>query len=65
MNEFGFEKLEAELTQEIKEAIEAAIKDETVLFEVQPTEGVIQLAASAAAKVLVAFERSYQLDQGE
>lgn len=56
------EKLKEDLVEEIAQEIYVlSQKGESKVNEVQPPESVIQLAAEAAASVLLAFERGYRM----
>lgn len=57
------EDLKINITEEIAAAI-GDLSDEKKMFirAIQPPESIIQLAAEAAASVLMAFERGYRMD---
>lgn len=56
------EKLKENIAEELfHEICDWAEKEGTFLQEVQPPESVVQLAAEAAASVIMAFERGYRM----
>lgn len=68
MNDAEFQDLEDRLTEEMEcvlaDTAEQGEHDKeglapSVLFEIQPTEAAIKLAARAAAAVFLAFEHGY------
>ena len=60
-----FRRLQELVTEEIAATITEIAPDGVGLSEIQPTEATIQLAAQAAAAVLLAFERGYRMYEGE
>lgn len=55
-------RLEEAATEEIERAIYKLIVDDSAkVNDVQPPTSVIRLAAEAAAKVLIGFERGYRM----
>lgn len=66
MAEDNFDELEAELSREIIFLLADKMEDLTSkLADVQPPTSVMELAANAAASVLVAFERGYRMSAVE
>lgn len=62
MDEKELTRLEEAATEEIERAIYKLIVDEGgKVNDVQPPSSVIRLAAEAAAKVLIGFERGYRM----
>jgi len=54
------------LDNEVHEVVDAALGDLTdgqdlALYQIQPTESVIQHAAAAATQAFMAFERGYRM----
>jgi hypothetical protein len=62
--EIEMEQLETNVAEELEAVIEAAVTEFAALREIQPPTSVVKLAAEAAAKVLLAFERGYQMESG-
>lgn len=68
MDTRDFQELERVARDEIVEAIEIVLVkagDESAIFEIQPSASVVYAMAQAAASVLIAFERGYQLNSDE
>jgi len=57
--------LEAKLIERIGDWIQEAADTDVVIMQVQPTSAVAEMAAQAAAMVLMAFERGYRLGGGD
>jgi hypothetical protein len=62
MEEKELEQLREEMVDEMAQEIYVLSRKDGPVNKVQPPESVIELAAQAAASVLMAFERGYQMD---
>lgn len=66
MSERELEELEDQVREEMAAIIGDYANDEagSTIRDLQPTEAIIQAMATAAAQVLIAFERGYRMDDG-
>jgi hypothetical protein len=66
--ESAYDEELADLEDAIADELESAIENLSVIGnavgQIQPPTSVVGLAAEAAAKVLLAFERGYRMDEG-
>lgn len=66
MNKEDFERIEFEITEELVSLIgEYSEKNGSQVSELQPPYSVVRAMASAAAHVLLAFERGYMMNETE
>ena len=64
MDETELNAIESEITEELNGHIGLLLSEYTTLADMQPPTSIVYYAARAAAQVIMAFERGYQLCGG-
>jgi len=63
-NKMDLEDLQSIIAEMLADKIYELGQTEPALMELQPPSTICELAAQAAAAVLIAFERGYRMDKG-